>query len=83
MFKPNAVGGGRGLGALFQHCLRRGHTGRQVPVIAYSYPGIYKKRTSTGGIKFILRSVSEETGLQKWTHMCRFYFYELIWYVYL
>ncbi len=33
MFKANAVGGGRGLGALLQHCLRRGHTGRQVPVI--------------------------------------------------
>jgi hypothetical protein len=33
MFKPTAVGGGRGLGALLQHCLRRGHTGRQVPVI--------------------------------------------------
>jgi hypothetical protein len=60
MFKPIAVGGGRGLGALFQHCLRRGHTGRQVPVIANSNPGGYIKRTSTGGIKFVLKVVGNE-----------------------
>jgi hypothetical protein len=60
MFKANVVGGGRGLGALLQYCLRRGHTGRQVPVIANSNPGGYIKRTSPGGIKFILTSVSEE-----------------------
>jgi hypothetical protein len=27
--------------------------------------------------------VSEEWGSGEWTHMCRFYFYELIWSVYL
>jgi hypothetical protein len=48
-----------------------------------SNPGGYIKRTMTDGIKFILTSVSEERGGGKWTLMCRFYFYELIWSVYL
>ncbi len=69
MFKDNAVGGGRGLGALLQHCLCSGHTGRQVPVIANSNPCGYIKRTSTGGIRFILTSVSEERGVGN-GHIC-------------
>jgi hypothetical protein len=43
----------------------------------------YIKRTSKGGMKFILTSIFEERVCGEWTHMCRFYFYELIWYVYL
>jgi len=40
-----------------------------------SNPGGYIKRTSTGGIKFVFTSVSEERGNGEWTHMCRFNFY--------
>jgi hypothetical protein len=47
-----------------------------------SNPG-YLKRTSTGGIQFILTSIIEERGCGEGTQMCRFSFCELIWYVYL
>jgi hypothetical protein len=48
----------------------------------FSNPGGFIKRTSTGRIKFILTSVSERREDGEWTHMCRFYFYELILSVY-
>ncbi len=56
-----------------------------VNVVRNSNPGSYIKRTSIGGIKFILTSMFEERGCRcgEWTHMCRFYLYDLIWSVYL
>jgi hypothetical protein len=48
-----------------------------------SNSGGYIKRTSMGGIVFILTSISKERGCGEWTYMCRFYFYELIWFVHL
>ncbi len=49
-----------------------------------SFPGGYIKKDIDRPFKFILTSVPEEKGGGgEWTHMCKFYFYELIWSVYL
>jgi hypothetical protein len=48
-----------------------------------SNPDDFIKRTSTGGIKLILTSISDDDGGGEWTQMCRFYSYELLWSVYL
>ncbi len=47
-------------------------------IVHNSKPGGYIKRTSMGGIKFILTSFFEEREGGEWTHICRFYFYELM-----
>jgi hypothetical protein len=77
MFKPNAVGGGRGLGALLQHCLRSGHPGRQVPLFWWLF-----KKDIAGRHQVHIDFCFRGEGGAGWTHMCRFYFYELIWSVY-
>jgi hypothetical protein len=54
---------------------------QKVRIVNNSNPGGYIKRTSTGGIKFILTSFSEEKGVGN-GHICVDFISMNLWYVY-